>query len=55
MTAQIAIVIAALPIVSEAERQRDKAERYERALNEIAYEHPADPTRVARVAIGDES
>lgn len=43
------------PLVAEVTRQRDKAERYERALNEIAYEHPADPARVARLAIGDES
>lgn len=42
------------PLVADAVRQRDKANRYERALNEIAYDYPADPARVARVAIGDD-
>ena len=42
------------PLVAEVVRQRDKANRYERALNEIAYEHPAEPERVARRALGDE-
>lgn len=42
------------PLVAEVERQRDKAERYERALNEIAYDHPASERDVARKALGDE-
>lgn len=42
------------PLVPEAVRQRDKAERYERALNEIAYDHPSSERDVARRALGDE-
>lgn len=42
------------PLVSEVERQRDKAERYERALGEIAYEYPSSERDVARRALGDE-
>lgn len=42
------------PLVPEVCRQRDKAERYERALNEIAYDHPASERDVARRALGDE-
>jgi hypothetical protein len=42
------------PLVAEVVRQRDKANRFERALNEIAYEHPVEPERIARQAIGDE-
>lgn len=43
------------PLVPEVVRQRGKAERYERALNEIAYDHPASERDVARCALGDES
>lgn len=42
------------PLIAEVVRQRDKASRYEQALNEIAYDHPTDPARIARLAIGDE-
>lgn len=43
------------PLVAEVNRQRDKAERYERALDKIAYDHPASAIGVARAALGDES
>lgn len=43
------------PLVAEVNRQRDKAVKYERALSEIAYEHPASPVAVALVALGDEA
>jgi hypothetical protein len=42
-------------LVAGEVRQRDKAEKYERALNEIAYDHPASGRDVARKALGDES
>jgi hypothetical protein len=41
------------PLVAEVDKQRDKAERYERALNEIAYDHPESARDVARRALGD--
>ena len=41
------------PLTAEVTRQRDKAERYERALHEIAYEAPAFAQVVARRALGD--
>lgn len=43
------------PLVAEVVRQRDDAARYRRALNEIAYDHPSDPERVARRALGDDT
>lgn len=39
------------PLVAEVDRQRDKADRYERALSTIAYDHPIDPTEAARAAL----
>ena len=42
------------PLVAEVERLREELARYERALNEIAHEHPAEPGEVARRALGGE-
>ena len=43
------------PLVAHVVRWREEAERYQRALSEIAYDHPAEPRTVARRALGDET
>lgn len=45
-------VLSYRPLIAQVVRWRDEAERYERALNHIAYECPDNPTGTARAALG---